>query len=287
MKYLVTGGSGFIGSHFAEFLKTNKHKVKTLDLENADFNIDLTDCRFDDILESAISNCDVVCHFASPIGVGNILKNVSKTFDDAIVMNAKILKYCKAYNKRIIFTSSSEVYGNSAIFKESESLSISPKLRSSYAIQKLAMEFQIRTFLKDFLILRPFNIVGIGQNKEKSVLAKWCYLAQNNKNLTVYSPFAIRSFCDISDFCDIVYQLESQKKIGIFNVGCEFNNTNMRNLAEYICDFYYVDYCTKDPKSVFGDEFYEIQYRVPDMELTLNNVEKTDFVSLKDIIKSL
>ncbi|MEW6040817.1 MAG: SDR family NAD(P)-dependent oxidoreductase, partial [Elusimicrobiota bacterium] len=174
MKILITGGAGFIGSHIVDALVEAGDKITVLDnfstgkkenLEKSQDKIKLIkgDIQKEKDLIAAIRDNDFILHQAA-------LRSVPRSIDDPLSTNnvnvsgtLKLLHIAKKENvKRVIFASSSSVYGDSKLLPQKESQLPSPI--SPYAASKLAGEFYCRTFSKIFgletVSLRYFNVFG-------------------------------------------------------------------------------------------------------------------------------
>lgn len=177
-KFLVTGGAGFIGSHIVERLVQKGEKVVVLDnliegkLENLSAVIDKItfmkgDIRREKDLHKAMRGADFVLHQAAlrsvPKSMGMPLEyndvNVNGTLK--LLIKARELKV-----KRVVYASSSSVYGERAKFPEREKDSVNPI--SPYAVTKLISEYYCRLFSKNFgleaVSLRYFNVFGPRQS---------------------------------------------------------------------------------------------------------------------------
>ncbi|MDD3905511.1 MAG: SDR family oxidoreductase [Candidatus Omnitrophica bacterium] len=184
-KYLVTGGAGFIGSNIVEELVRRKQKVRVFDSfitgkrENlAPFSgvIEIVkgDIRDAAALKRALKGIDYVIHQAA-------LRSVPKSVDDPFTTNdinvfgtLNLLMECKkAGIKRVVYASSSSVYGDAKTFPQRESDYASPI--SPYGVSKLAAENYCVTFAKTFgletVSLRYFNVFGPRQNPESKYSA--------------------------------------------------------------------------------------------------------------------
>jgi len=237
MKYLVTGGAGFIGSHLVDKLIGENHKVVVIDnlstgkKENlnpkADFHqFDI--CDFEKI-KSFFQGIDYVFHLAAnprvpfsiedPIGTSkvNILGTIN-VFKAAI--DSKV--------KRIIFASSSAIYGDQKEFPLKENMAPNPV--SPYGLQKLVGEQVAKLFVDLYktpiVCLRYFNVYGprIDFNSDYSlVLGKFLRLRSQNKPLTIFGDGEqTRAFCYIDDVIDAnIKAIESKKIKGgeVVNIG--------------------------------------------------------------------
>jgi len=188
MRYLVTGGAGFIGSHIVERLLKEGHFVRVLDnlssgkLENLGFNskdFDLTtdnrqlttdkidfikgDIRHFDTCSKVCQEIDFVLHQAALRSVPKSM-NDPQSYNDVNINGTVFLLQAAAKNKvkRFVFASSSSVYGDTDKFPEKEDAY--PLLISPYALTKLAGEYYCRIFSEHFKLetvcLRYFNVFG-------------------------------------------------------------------------------------------------------------------------------
>ena len=158
MKILITGGAGFIGSHLARKLIEKNYKIVVIDdfstgskqnikdlIKKDNFKL-LTGSVFDKALvNDAVKSVDAVFHLAAAVGVKLIVSSPSKTIKNNLEGAKVIFDAAKKYKKRLIFSSTSEVYGksDSIPFNENADLIIgsSRYSRWSYACAKLMDEF--------------------------------------------------------------------------------------------------------------------------------------------------
>ena len=180
MNFLVTGGAGFIGSHLVDALVQNGDKVKVLDdfssgrrenLEALLNKIKLIegDIRDKTLVNSAMPGVDYVLHQAALRSVPKSLVNPELYNDVNINGTLNILKAAQqARVKRLVFASSSSIYGEGNIFPQKEDLL--PLLISPYALTKLAGEYYCRIFSQihklETVSLRYFNVFGPRQSLE-------------------------------------------------------------------------------------------------------------------------
>ena len=181
MKYLVTGGAGFIGSHLVEALLKAGHEVAVLDdlstgsIDNfADF-VDHPKLRF--VLGSVENSqdlgmlmawADTVFHLAAAVGVDLVVKNPVQTIETNVHGTENVLQYAALTSTKVLITSTSEVYGKatSPVFKETDDLLIGPPThyRWSYAASKALDEYLTMAYFKEkklrAVIVRLFNTVG-------------------------------------------------------------------------------------------------------------------------------
>ena len=180
MKFLVTGGAGFIGSHIVDALVKNGDKVKVIDdfssgarenLEGLAGKIELTegDIRDKAVVGSIMQGVDYVLHQAALRSVPKSLGNPKLYNDVNINGTLNILEAAKeAKVKRVVFASSSSIYGETDKLPEKEDFL--PLLISPYALTKLAGEYYCRIFSQihglETASLRYFNVFGPRQSLE-------------------------------------------------------------------------------------------------------------------------
>ena len=246
MKYLITGGAGFIGSNFTSYLLQKNHQVICLDnlstgsennistfADNVNFTFVECDVRNSEVLRDYVSICDNVFHMAAAVGVKYILENPLETISTNVKGTESVLDLCYQLKKKVMIFSTSEVYGrnNELPFKESDNrvMGDTQRLRWAYASTKALDEFLAIAYYReknlDVRIVRLFNTVGVGQVSEYGmVIPRFIEQALAGNSLTVYGDGSqSRCFCNVKDVTRALYRLmESDNTTGeIFNVGCE------------------------------------------------------------------
>ena len=184
MKILVTGGAGFIGSHIVEYLvqrgddvtildNLNTGKVENLSKVKNDINFVNGDIREYKLLEGLVSDSDGVFHEAALASVQQSLKMQDEYFDVNVSGTENILKLAKEYGFKVVYASSSSVYGNpkQIPIKESDDRStVNP-----YAQTKLEAELLAEKYSEmgvKVIGLRYFNVFGKRQSKEYAGVIK-------------------------------------------------------------------------------------------------------------------
>lgn len=180
-KHLITGGSGFIGSHLAELLLERGEHVSVIDnlstgrvsniapLEkNERFRCIIDDVRNESLLDGLIREADFVYHLAASVGVRMIIERPTETIVNNIMGTEVVLRNVCRYRKPLLITSTSEVYGKSEqpTFREDDDRVMGPtcKSRWSYAESKAIDEFLALAYFAEkrvpVVVVRLFNTVG-------------------------------------------------------------------------------------------------------------------------------
>jgi UDP-glucose 4-epimerase len=240
MRYLLLGGAGFIGTHLAKRLLKEGHTVTIVDSlvtsTAPDYEVKFIRADIRNIvLDELIIDCDIIYFLAGSVGVANIVNNPTTTLKNNIELMTRLIPMFERYQKKVIFSSTSEVYGDGP-FSEDNVLHIGPPtdLRWGYAAAKLTTEFMISASTFPYTIIRFFNVTGPGQIGDYGmVLPRFIAAAKANEDLTVYAEGQqIRSFCHIEDAIDTMLKIE---KINgeIFNIGSD-GVVTIKELAERV-----------------------------------------------------
>ncbi|MAK82688.1 NAD(P)-dependent oxidoreductase [Phenylobacterium sp.] len=159
MKIIVTGAAGLIGSHLVDKLLENKHDVIAVDdlsfgnLDNCNFPLEVIDLTTPNCL-SKFKDVDIICHLAAYKKAPKNSINSSDVMKVNFKMMDNVLEYCSKTNTKLLFTSTSDVYGNSDEFNENEPITIGPPNveRYSYALSKLHDEQLVLNMVNENLI---------------------------------------------------------------------------------------------------------------------------------------
>lgn len=293
MNILVTGGSGFIGSHLCERLVLEGHSVTAIDNFSTGVQSNLLNLKGDSrfrllegsildvgLLNRVIPKADYVFHLAAAVGVFNIVKNPLESLLTNIRGTENVLEAAHVSNVPVFLTSSSEVYGKniSNSLKESDDriLGSPVTLRWSYSEAKaidesLAFAYFIEKKLET-RIVRFFNTVGPRQvGAYGMVVPRFINAALTNEPITIYGDGTqTRCFAHVYDVVDAVIAIAfAQNTIGkVINIGNDFE-ISINDLAKKIIDetgsqseIAYVPYV-----EAYGEGFEDMERRVPNIDL--------------------
>ena len=258
MKYLITGGAGFIGSHLADLLLKAGHDVVALDnlstgrMENLRFARGHDRFRFvrgsieDTVLVAELSrDVNGIFHLAAAVGVDLVVKDPVHTIHTNIHGTESVFNAAAAGSVRVLLASTSEVYGRatSERFHEGDDLLIGPPthFRWSYAASKALDEFLALAFLKegrlDPIVVRLFNTVGPRQTgRYGMVLPRFVESALAGHPVRVFGDGTqSRCFCHVTDTVRALSGLMDHPGSSghIFNVGTEVS-TSILELAQRV-----------------------------------------------------
>src|SRR3989338_6107405 len=241
-KVLITGGAGFIGHTMAKYFASKCLEVKTFDLFQPPKTVGehiVGTIIFPDELYKAMKGCDYVVHLAAVLGVARTENQRLKCLNVNTLGTINVLDAAvKAGIKKIVLSSSSEVYGEPAKTPISEDDKTFPK--SVYAVSKLAGEEYVKAYHQthglDFSIVRFFNVYGPGQVSE-FVMPNFIKAALAGKPIPINGDGSqIRSFCYVDDAAHgVLLALESKKANGeVFNIGNDAAAVSLIDLAHKV-----------------------------------------------------
>ena len=258
MRVLITGGAGFIGSHLAEYLLKKGDRVAIIDNLSTGSIANIRhlkdDKQFEYVIESImniprlaemVDEADCVYHLAAAVGVQRIVDDPV----DAITTNIRgteiVLDLADKKKKKVLITSTSEVYGKSAQipFREDGDLVLGATVRPrwSYACSKAIDEFLALAYGKahnlPVVIARLFNTVGPRQTgRYGMVIPRFVGQALRGEAITVYGDGnQTRCFTHVSDVVGALVRLMEtpQADGGVFNIGSQ-DEISINNLASRV-----------------------------------------------------
>jgi UDP-glucose 4-epimerase len=244
LRFLITGGAGFIGSHLAERLLLRGDTVVLLDnlstgsmanirhlksSERMSYHLDNIENR--QLLAELVDDADVVIHLAAAVGVKLIVESPVRTIETNVNGTQLILEAACKKRKLVLTASTSEVYGKNinVPFHEDADLVLGPttKGRWSYAASKALDEFLALSYWKEkklpVIVVRLFNTVGPRQTgRYGMVLPNFVKAALDGQPISVYgNGRQSRCFCDVRDTVEALTRLiDTPRAIGeVVNVG--------------------------------------------------------------------
>ncbi len=260
MRFLITGGAGFVGSHLAEELLRRGDRVHALDdlstgsIENIRHL--KTDSRFGYTIESAanrplvaelVDEADAIFHLAAAVGVELIVESPVRTIETNVHCTEVLLSQAGKKKKPVFVASTSEVYGKSdgLPFNERGDLVFGATNRGrwSYACSKALDEFLALAYWKErklpTVVGRLFNTVGPRQTgRYGMVVPNFVRQALADQPITVYGDGSQqRCFCHVSDVVRALADLMHRDDVygEIFNIGSD-EEISINDLAERVRD---------------------------------------------------
>jgi len=243
-KVLVTGGSGFVGRAAIKNLLQKEFAVNALDMYEVDIpgvnNIQGSVLNAADI-NRAMAGCEYVVHLAAVLGVSKSTYMPMECLDVNIIGTRNILKACVENKvKKIVFSSSSEVYGEPDKIPISEDDPLQPK--SEYGHSKVVGEEYVKACKKqfdlDYTIVRYFNVYGPDQ-ANSWVMSKFTNNAVLGRKLDIYGDGTqVRAFCHVNDSAEGLVQgiVNPKSDNDVFNIGNSKEQISMKDLAQKIVD---------------------------------------------------
>jgi UDP-glucose 4-epimerase len=311
MKYLITGGAGFIGSHLAEQLISRGDDVLVFDnlstgsLTNLSTISNKLEFRSGDILSESsvsesVSECDYVVHLAASLGVLNIVNKPLESLMVNLKGSENIINQASKFKKPLLIASTSEIYGKNTkdFLNEEDDRIIGHPLKSrwSYSEAKAVDESLAYFYYKErnleTRIVRFFNTVGPRQvGHYGMVVPRFVSAALKNEPLSVYgSGDQIRCFCHVTDAVrGLLLVMDSDKAVGqVFNIG---NNQqiSIMDLAKKVIEI------TGSKSSIekiayekaYPEGFEDMQRRVPDISKINRILGWEPEINLDQIIRDI
>jgi UDP-glucose 4-epimerase len=311
MKYLITGGAGFIGSHLVEKLIARGDlavvydNLSTGSASNLSGIQDKIKFQQGSILDKAeidklVSESDYVVHLAAALGVLNIVNKPLESLRTNLQGSEVVLEACDKYRKPVLIASTSEIYGKNdkvPLNEEDDRIIGHPlKSRWSYSEAKAVDEsFAYFYYLENKLptrIVRFFNTVGPRQvGNYGMVVPRFVSAALRNEPLSVYgSGDQIRCFCHVDDAVRaLLLVMDSDKAVGeVFNVG---NNQqiSIMELAKKVIELTGSSSTIEKIayEEAYPEGFEDMQRRVPDISKIKRALGWTPEINLDQIVRDI
>jgi len=313
MNVLITGGAGFIGSHLAEYLLQEGNSVTILDdlstgsLDNVshlgcnkDFHIVVGTVLNEKLVDKLVERCDMVFHLAAAVGVELVVRRPLESLTTNIKGSEIVLEMSNRYHKKILITSTSEIYGkntNGPLKEDDDRILGSPlKSRWGYSTAKAVDEMLAYVYWKEkkvpTIIVRLFNTVGPRQSGAYGmVIPRFVTQALKGDLLTVYgSGSQSRCFLHVKDVIKALVGLSVHPEASgkVFNIGSQEEIT-IKALAKRIIDIArssskmtFIPY-----EKAYEEGFEDMQRRVPDITKIHSYTGFKPTSSLEDIIKDV
>ena len=311
MKYLITGGAGFIGSHLAETFISRGDQVVVFDNLSTGSAINLSGIKekitfqegniLDKVeIQKLVSESDYVVHLAAALGVFNIVNKPLESLRTNLQGSEVVLEACDKYRKPVLIASTSEIYGKNdkvPLNEEDDRIIGHPlKSRWSYSEAKAVDEsLAYFYYLENKLpirIVRFFNTVGPRQvGHYGMVVPRFVSAGLKNESLAVYgSGDQIRCFCHVDDAVRaLLLVMDSDKAVGeVFNVGNNQQITIM-DLAKKVIELTGSSSTIEKIayEKAYPEGFEDMQRRVPDISKIKQVLGWTPEINLDQIIKDI
>jgi UDP-glucose 4-epimerase len=310
MRFLVTGGAGFIGSHLCDHLLDQGHEVHALDdlstgsVENIahldareGFRCTVASVAEADVLDALVAEADVVVHLAAAVGVRLVVESPVRAIETNVHCTEIVLAGADRHGKPVLIASTSEVYGKSAAlpFREDGDLQMgaTDKSRWAYACSKAIDEFLAMAYWRErglpVIVVRLFNTVGPRQTGSYGMVVPTLVAqALAGQPLSVYGDgLQTRCFCHVADVVRALLGLVADERAygNVFNVGAT-SEISILDLARRIIAITGSpsEVCLTAYADAYGDGFEDMYRRVPDTSKVAELIAWSPARSLDDVI---
>ena len=308
---LITGGAGFIGARLAEKLIKLGCQVHVLDVmpldkamrlrnikDHDNFFYTQGDLRDKELIESWYrKDASTLYHLASVVGVQNYIQDPLALIDIVIGGTRNLLEFASKFKTKVLFTSTSEVYGKNPDipWAESDDRVLGPTSvdRWSYSTSKAVCEHMLFALYKshqlNFTTVRFFNVYGPGQ-APIFVASKSIYMAMNNRSPLIYdSGNQTRCFTYVDDAIEgMILAASNNKAIGeVFNIGSNIETT-MKEVVNISIEESGNNLKPKifNTKKEYGKVYEDINRRIPNVQKAKEILGWEATTTLRDGIRS-
>jgi UDP-glucose 4-epimerase len=302
MKYLITGGCGFIGSHIAEALLENGHEVvvydnlssgyeKNISGLNGSLELIKADIRDDKAFVNALDGVTGIFHEAALVSVFKSVDDPLENHDINSLGTLKVLLHARDLGvERVVLASSAAVYGNDPALPKKENMKPLPE--SPYGLSKLDLEHYARLFNRlygvDTVCLRYFNVYGPRQDPSSmysGVISRFADFISSCKNPVVFGDGEqTRDFVYVKDVVQAnLLAMESAGATGkVYNVGTG-SQTSLLDLLEAFRSVTGKDFQTDFQEQRAGD----IRHSVSDISAISSDLGYKPQYSVREGLKLL
>ncbi|MDF7679742.1 bifunctional UDP-4-amino-4-deoxy-L-arabinose formyltransferase/UDP-glucuronic acid oxidase ArnA [Enterobacteriaceae bacterium ESL0689] len=327
-RVLILGVNGFIGNHLTErLLQDDNYEVYGLDIGSDAITRFLDNPRFHFVegdisihsewIEYHIKKCDVILPLVAIATPIEYTRNPLRVFELDFEENLKIIRDCVKYNKRIIFPSTSEVYGmctDNNFDEDSSNLVVGPinKQRWIYSVSKQLLDRVIwaygdKTGLR-FTLFRPFNWMGPRlDNLNAARIGSSRAITQLILNLVEGSPIKLieggkqkRCFTDISDGIEALFRIIENKEGRcdgkIINIGNPENEASIKELAEMLLACFerhplrshfppFAGFREVESSDYYGKGYQDVEHRKPNIRNAQRYLDWSPTVPMEETVE--
>jgi UDP-glucose 4-epimerase len=313
MRFLITGGAGFIGSHLADELLARGHRVSVLDdlstgamanirhlVGDPRFGYTIDSCTNASLVAELVDDADAVFHMAAAVGVKLIVESPVRTIETNLQCTEVVLRHAAKKRRPVFVASTSEVYGKSAAlpFREDGDLVLGPPHlgRWSYACSKAIDEFLALAHYRErglpIVVGRMFNTVGPRQTgRYGMVVPTFVRQALQGQPITVFgSGRQRRCFCHVRDVVGALADLlGSDRHYGeVFNIGST-EEVSILDLAHRVKEAAGSDseIVTIPYAEAYEEGFEDMHRRIPDTSKLERAIGWRRMLGLREILADL
>ena len=295
MKFVVTGGAGFIGSNIVKQLLKQNHTPIVIDnlcrgkierVSSPEIEFHKVDIRNFDQLKKILKNSDGIFHQAALTDVQESFTKQEEYNDVNVKGTENIFKIAKEFNLKVVYASSSSIYGNPGKIPITENSKRDPI--NPYGKTKLDDEFIAEKYSKDnvsIIGLRYFNVYGKGQTGSYAgVITKFINKLKENKDPIIFgSGTQVRDFIFVEDVALAnISAMKSNVNNGFFNIGTGIT-TSIEQLAKIMIELSNLKLDIQYKDALDGD----VKFSQANMELTESILKWKYSVKLKDGLKTI